>query len=208
LSGILLLAIVVLGALLWAIPTTHTYIASDTHTAALLRNSTAEGRALGQAWELLGAKDGEVERLDFHPEVKGTASGVGKARGDDVGIRGIGIFVLILLCLLVEVECQPVTAFVAHRQVREEEVASLIGPVKVSHARDRHTRQNRRLVGSGRLDAAMGHDPSMFKRRKQEEIGIVQERDVLLLGFLPRIALEDPELDHGRWINRTTIGRS
>jgi len=48
----------------------------------------------------------------------------------------------------------------------------------------------------------------MLKRRVEEEVGIVQERDVLVFCFLPTVALKDAKLNNWWRINRTTIGRS
>lgn len=54
----------------------------------------------------------------------------------------------------------------------------------------------------------MSYDPSMLKRRVQEEVGIVQKGDVLLLRFRPSVAFKDAKLNNRRRIDRTTIGRS
>jgi hypothetical protein len=161
------------------IPSAHAHITSNPDTASLLSNNPTELCALSQTRELLSAKYQKVGRLDLHPEIERASSRLRKSRGDHLRIRCVGVLVLILFSLLIEVEGQLVATLVADRQVGKEEIASLLGTVKIRHARDRHPRQHRRLVGSRSLNAAVSHNPSMLKSCIEKEVGVVEKSNVL-----------------------------
>ncbi len=95
----------------------------------------------------------------------------------------------------------------ADREIGEEEVASFLGAVQVGHAGHGHAGQHGRGVDGGRLHAAVGHDASVLEGGVQEEVGIVEEGDVLLLRLVEALAFEDAKLHDGRRVHRATVGR-
>jgi hypothetical protein len=53
-----------------SIPTTHAHISTNPDPASLLGYGPTERGAFLETRELLGAEDGEIDRLDLHSEVK------------------------------------------------------------------------------------------------------------------------------------------
>lgn len=186
------------------VPPAHANVTTDANAASLLSDDTAQNGALGEPRELLGAEDGEWFRLDLEAPIdKGGGcvrtgnlhAVLGRARV--VGVRlGVGV-----LELLVQVEAQAILALVPDREVREEEVASRHGAIEVGHARDEHACQDRKCRWVLR-HATVRDGASGLQRRKEEEVGIVGEGDVV-----HGLALEDAKLDNRGWIDRAPVGR-
>jgi len=201
-SPIFLLAIliVVTATVPLSIATPHPHITPNTNATSLFGDGTAEGRALGQSGELLGAIDDEIMGLNMHSEVEGSWRAV-------LGAGWVfGVFVLVLFGLFVQVERQFITTLVANRQIREQEVASQLGSVKISHAGDRHASQHRRCVGRRGLESALGHDTGMLERGIEEEVGVMLESDIPLLGDFIGFTLKDAQLHDRRRVHRATVG--
>ncbi len=202
--GVLVLGVVVVSTAL-AVAAPHPHVTADPHAASLLGDDAAERGALGQAGELLGAVDDELLRLDLHAEVERASGGRGHARDGRLAL-GVLVLVLVLLGLLVQVEGQLVAALVPDRQVRKEEVAGLERAVQVRHARDGHPREHGRRVGRGRRAAGVGHDAGVLEGGEEEEVGIVDKGDVLVLSLLPGLALVDAQLHDGRRVHGASVG--
>jgi len=181
--------IVVLAALVLA--AAHAHITADADTAALLGNHAAEGSALGETRELLGREDGEGRRLDF-----GTVGDEVVAVEDDVGILWVQI--LDLAQVLEQGKAEAVFALVTDRQVREDEVAGGSRTVEVGHACHRSASQDRKAGRRGR-GTAWGDSAGILKTGVKEEVGVVAERDFLVI-------LEDAQLDNRRWVDGATVG--
>jgi hypothetical protein len=81
---ILIIAVPVLGALVFT--TSHTHVASDTDTATLLSDHAAQSSALTEARELLRRKDGEGCRLHLRAMSYKVVAVV-----DDVWVLGVQI---------------------------------------------------------------------------------------------------------------------
>jgi hypothetical protein len=188
--SVLLLAIVVAVGLGLTLP--HPDIASDTDAAALVCNCLAERGTLHETRELLGAEDVEGLRVDFHAPVD--------ASGHVPGL-GLHIEILLFLCRLKQTKVELVKALVANRQVRENEVAGLIGTVQISHAGGWNTGQDRRVVIEAGL--AWGLDAGISETGVKEEVGVVIESDVscsFLVG-----TFTNTELDNRRGVNRASV---
>lgn len=123
-----------------------------------------------------------------------------------MGIRFFGIFVLVLLGLFVQVECQFIATLVANRQIGKQEVAGQLGSVKISHAGDRHASQHRRCVGRRSLQTTLGHDTSVLERGIEEKVGVILKSDIPLLGHLKRFTLKDAQLHDRRRVHGATVG--
>lgn len=102
-------------------------------------------------------------------------------------------------------EIQPILALVAHRQIGEDEVASLLRAIEICDTRDRHTCQDGRRLG--RCASSLGDDTGVLQARVQDEIGIVAEGDVCPASVVVRVAIEDVQLDYRRRIDWATVGR-
>lgn len=197
---LLAVLIVVTTTVSFSIATSHPHITPNTNATSLFGDGTAEGRALGQSGELFGAIDDEVMGLDIHSEVKGSWRAV---------VGGVGIFwvfVLVLLGLFVQVECQFIATLVANRQIGEQEVASQLGSVKISHAGDRHASQHRRCVGRRGLQTALCHNTGVLERGIEEEVGVILEGNIPLLGNAKLFTLKDAQLDDRRGVHGATVG--
>ena len=196
------------GGRLGVAATAHAHVAPDADATALLGDDAAERGALGQAWKLLRAEDGEGLGLDLEAPVD---KGLGRVRPGHAGsgaggaslLRRFGVGVLGVLGLLVEVEAESILALVADRQIREEEVSGRHRSVEVGHAGHEHAGQDGE--GLGRLGhAAVGDGPGGLERREEKEVGLVGEGDVLHGAI---VTFEDAQRDDGRRIDRSAVGR-
>lgn len=118
--------------------------------------------------------------------------------------RGLNVHVLGSLGLLIQIEAEAVFALVSHRQIGEDKVTSFFRSVQVCHSGNRHSCQDGNLGSCNWLNASSSNGTSDFQGRKEKEIRLVGEGDVLSFMVL---ALKDAQLNNGRGINRSTIGR-
>jgi len=196
---LLIIVIPFLGSLV--LTTAHTDITTDTDTAALLSDHAAKGSALGKSRELLRREDSEGQGLDLQ-----TVGNVGIDASLGMRSEGrtvIGIHILRILQFLIEREAQAIFALVANRQVGEDKVARRAGAVQIGHTSDRSTGQDWEARRRSRR-AARSNGPGILQSREKEEVGIVSERDFSTAWAL---AFIDTELDNGRRVHWTTIGR-
>ncbi|KAL2274144.1 hypothetical protein FJTKL_03619 [Diaporthe vaccinii] len=170
----------------------HSNIATDAHPTALLGDGAAQ---------LLVRLNGRSEVPAAHLLAR-TNIGTDNLISARHGL--ICILVPVLLDLFHEGEGEVVLALVAHGEVRKDEIARLGWPVQEDHARHRHTGEH--WGRAGWSDSAAGDIVGVVQVSVEEEVRVVGEGDVL--GVLPVRALEYLHLHHGRWINRSAIGRS
>lgn len=87
----------------------------------------------------------------------------------------------------------------ADRQIGEDEITSQVGTVQVGHTGDGHASEDGDLR-HWRLHASVGNRASDLEGGEEEEVGVVGEGHIAL-------ALEDTQLDDGRRIDWSSIGR-
>lgn len=186
----------------FGITASHPDIPSDAYTASLVGDCSTDECTLGQARELLGTVYDKRLRPDLEAEVTvGLRShwptqhllGVGIGRGWH------SIFILGVFDMFVQCEVQPVFALVPHRQIGEDEVASGIWTIEISHAGDRHPGQNGHCVGD-RMHSRLGDWPGTLEGGEEEEAGIIWEGDVLFL-----LAFEYAQAYDRRRVNGPTV---
>lgn len=102
-------------------------------------------------------------------------------------------------------EIQSVPTLMAHRQIREDEVASGLRTIQIRNTSDGHTSQD----GSGLRARApsLGDETLMLQAHVQNKVGIITESDICSTALVGGIAIEDVQLDYRRRINWTTVGR-
>lgn len=187
----------------------HPHITSNAHTTALFGDNTAERGAGCETRELLGTVNLERSRLDLQPEVQKGLGSSGFARwGEAVSRRHGRVFVQILSVLdfFIQVEVEAIESFMANRQIGEDEVASLGRAIQIRNASDGHTSQDgasRRLA----VNATVGDGTGVIEGCKQKEVGVVGKGNVGLVHVIFRVGFENAQLDDGRGINRTAVGR-
>lgn len=167
-----------------AVSLPHSHVASDSYSATLVSDCLAELGALHEAGKLLGAKDVERLRLDFHPPVDARR---------EIWVDGIHVEILLLFCRLEQAKRQAKVALMTNRQVGEDEITGLYRPIQISHAGSRYAGQNGRIRRRRALHTTVGQSASLLKTGIEEEVGIVVEGDVLAL--LYRRTLDNAQLD-------------
>jgi hypothetical protein len=116
-----------------------------------------------------------------------------------VGILGI-------LDFFIQVEVEPVEAFVANGQVGEDEIASLSRTVQVCNARYGHASQDRTDRWCSPV-ANLCNRASVFQRSEEEEVGIVGEGDVGFVHVIVEFGFVDTQFNDGWRVHRTTVSR-
>lgn len=114
----------------------------------------------------------------------------------------VGIFGV--LDLFIQVEVEPVKAFVANRQIREDEIASLGRTVQVCNACYGHAGQDRADRRRSRITNLCDR-ASVFQRSEQEEVGIVGKSDVGFVHVIVEFGFVDTQFNDGWRVNRTTV---
>lgn len=188
-------------------PAPHSDIATNPNPTTLLCDNPTQGGAGSQSRELLGAVDSEGNGFHFETEVEGRLRHGCFVERLCVGVLHGSVLVGILgvLDLLVQVEAQPVTTLMAHRQIRENEVSGLRWAIEISNTCHGHTSQHGACRRTGH--ASMGDGTSSLQRREQEEIGIVGEGDVGLGQVIVGVGFVDTQFHHRGRVNRSTVGR-
>jgi hypothetical protein len=114
------------------------------------------------------------------------------------------LFVRWLLDVLIKIKAQAVETFVSNREIWEDKIAGRSGTIEVGHAGDSNASENR-AYGLA-LNAAMGHWTSPFEGGKEEEAGIMVDRDVSRVRAI-EFGLYDVQLNDRRRVDRPTVGR-
>ncbi len=182
-----------LGGSALSVALSHANIAANANSAALVSNNFAESGALHQARKLLGTKDVEGNRLDFHAPVN---------TGWHIS-GGFEVKVLFFLGCLKQAERETEVAFVADREIGKDEVASLVWSVEIGHAGGGNTCENGRVEGGGRLDTAVCHGTGLLETGIEEEVGVVVKGDIL--AFFDGRAFDNAKLNDRRRIHGTTV---
>lgn len=113
-----------------------------------------------------------------------------------IGILGVFYF-------LIQVEAQPILAFVADRQIGKDEVTCKVRTIKIcdsSHGRPSENGKGGLCIGR---NPTLCDWPSIFQRGVKKEIRIVRKGDVVL-----SLPFQYPQLHNWRRIHGTTVGRS
>jgi len=179
---------------------THADFTSDANTTSLIGHGATELGAGRKPRELFGAVDSEWLRLDF------------QAMGDlclSLGSGGCGCFVQLISILgvlqfLIQAETQSVLSFVTNREIREDEVASLVGTIQINHTSHGSTGQYSQTSWVVVRDTALGDRAGLFQSREEEIVGVHGKGDVIIFVLL---AIKDTELDDRGRVDRTTVGR-
>jgi hypothetical protein len=106
--------------------------------------------------------------------------------------------------LLKQVEAEAIRALIPHRKIREDEVSRSIWFIQVCHASYRHACQDRRALVCHEFSSC---DRALrFQSGEEEEVGIVDERDVGLIAVVMGIRFEDVQFNDWRRIDRAAVG--
>jgi len=180
----------------------HANVTAYADTAALLGDGATECSAFGKTRELLRAEDLQDGRLDFE-----TMSDVVVARRDSSARVVYLVVITGKLELLVQAETKTEVAFVANRQVWENEVAGRVRAVQVYHASNRRTGKDGGLVRV-RHATRLSHVTGGFQRGKEKVVGVHHEGDVLggVFSGDTGLDLQDLELNYGWRVDRSAIG--
>ena len=120
------------------------------------------------------------------------------------GQGSILVDILGILDLFVQVEVEPVEAFVANGQVGEDEIASLGRTVQVCNACYGHASQDRADRWCSSV-ADLCDRASVFQRSEQEEVGIVCEGDVSFVHVIVEFGFVDTQFNDRWGVDRTTV---
>lgn len=101
-------------------------------------------------------------------------------------------------------EIQAILAFMAYRQIRENEVSGLFRTIEIGDTGDRYTSQD--SGGLRRGASSLGDDTVVFQTHVQDESSVVGKSDIGAASLILRIAFVDVQLDYRWWIDRTTVG--
>lgn len=187
----------------------HADITTDADSATLIGDQAAQLGAFAQAGKFLRTKHLEWSGPDI--ETCGHVLKVKWGLWFSVSLwswrRGklsLGVGVACLLSAFQEAEAEAIPAFVAHREIRKDEVSSglgtleIVGPSKIDPLQRCYVRR--------RVQTTTCYGSSILQRRTQDEGRIVLERDVGPVFWLRPLPFIYTELNDWRRIYRTAVG--